>query len=281
MERHVQALGLLQSCPGIGASASLSRPTKIAMRNGSGIRSLVPQAARERLYAWHPGRARRWRRYPGIQHVQDKRHAVLTFDDGPDEDATGAVLDALDAVGARATFFILGTQLERNPELGHAIVRRGHEVGLHGYEHLRHDRVDPVSSADDLSRGLAVIEAILGIRCRWFRPPYGKMSDAALGACRALDLASVYWSAWGLDWEPVPAPRIAREVCAGLEGGAIVLLHDSARHGRRASALPTADAIPAIAYHASARQIALVSLGEADAAPAAGLSAAVEGVPTE
>src|SRR5262249_39370600 len=145
-----------------------------------------------------------------LQRVEPGARAVLTLDDGPDEDATPMVLDALDATRAHATFFVLASQLERHPDIGREIVRRGHEIGLHGYGHDRHDRISPEHSRDDLVRGHAAVQDTIGISCRWYRPPFGKMSEASAGACRELGMTPVYWSAWGLDWEEYRAERIAR-----------------------------------------------------------------------
>jgi peptidoglycan-N-acetylglucosamine deacetylase len=236
----------------------------MSLRNSAfGLRSLIPQAARERLYAWHPGRARRWQAYPGLERVEPGGHAVLTFDDGPDPDATPAVLDALDRTGVRATFFLLGTQVESHPALAREVVERGHEIALHGYGHERQDRIDSDRTDEDMRRGYSVLEKQLGVQCRWYRPPYGKMSDGAARTCASLGMSVVYWSAWGLDWEEVCAARIADVVSDQLDDGGILLLHDSARHARRASAAPTADAIEIIAENARERGMALISLGEA------------------
>ncbi len=76
-------------------------------------------------------------------------------------------------------------------------------------------------------------------------------------------MTPVYWSAWGLDWEDVSAERIAASVTSELSDGAIVLLHDSARFGRRRSALPTAAALESIAAWARERQISLTTIGDA------------------
>ena len=226
------------------------------------LRYLLPQSARERLYEWHPGRGRRWQQHPGIQHVP-AGNVVLTFDDGPDEDSTARVLDALQLCDAKATFFLLGSQTVARPDLALEVVRRGHEIGLHGFDHRRHDRIDAANTRDDLARGSAALEDVLGIRCRWYRPPYGKMSTAAADACRELRMTVVYWSAWGLDWEDVGADRIASVTLAQIEDGAVVLLHDSPLYARRPSAQPTAEAIPLIAAGVQARGVSLVSLGEA------------------
>lgn len=217
-------------------------------------RALLPQSVRERLYEWHPARARRWRTYPGLERVADG-HVALTFDDGPDDDATPAVLEALDSVGLAATFFMLGSQVEARPPLALEVAQRGHEIALHGYEHRRHDRMTDAESRDALRRGRAAIEDTLGVSPAWFRPPYGKMSHATAHACRELQMTTVYWSTWGLDWEPRPADAIARRVAHDLCGSALVMLHDSARFARRPSALPTAEAVPMIAAVAQEREL--------------------------
>ena len=233
------------------------------LRRAHKLRSLVPQAARERLYEWHPGRAKRWRRYPGLERVESAGQAVLTFDDGPDEDATPDVLNALDEAGVRATFFVLAQQLHDYPEIAHDVVRRGHEIGLHGHGHMRHDRIDAEESRDDILRGYAAIEDVLGLRPLWYRPPYGKMSNASAQACRELGVTPVYWSAWGVDWEPVSSERIVDVASDQLTDGGILLLHDSARFARRPSARPTAQAIAPIAAWARGHGISLVPVGEA------------------
>jgi peptidoglycan/xylan/chitin deacetylase (PgdA/CDA1 family) len=229
---------------------------------GEHLRRALPQALRLRLYALHPGRAARWRRHPGIERVPAPT-AALTFDDGPDAQGTPAVLDELERCGVRATFFLLGCRALAEGQLASEIVRRGHEVALHGFDHRRQDRIDAAASLEDLRRGLAAIEDTAGVRCRFYRPPYGKMSGGAADACRQLGLDVVYWSAWGFDWEALDAQRIAATVASGMVGGAVVLLHDSARYGRRASARATAAAIPLIAATAAERRVALTCLGEA------------------
>ena len=120
-----------------------------------------------------------------------------------------------------------------------------------------------------MARGLGTFEVVAGKRPRWYRPPYGRFTEPAFKAVQALKLEPVYWTAWGLDWEPIPGERIADLVVRDLADGAIVLLHDSTRYAPRESAQPTADAIGPIAAAAAERGLALVTLGEAagDVAP--------------
>lgn len=226
-------------------------------------RDLMPAFARELAYELSPARARRWRALPGIERVPYGGRAVLTFDDGPDPDATPRVLERLAELRVRATFFVLGEQVERHPQLAGELVRAGHELGLHGYRHLRVDRAGEAEAHEDFERGLRTVEAVTGTRPRWYRPPYGKLGPATASACAEHGLQTVYWSVWGLDWEPRPSARIAQRVCRGLDDGAIVLLHDSARYARRPNAESTADALAPIVAAGTARGIAFVPLGQA------------------
>lgn len=204
----------------------------------------------------------RWERLPGRERVPRPGAAALSFDDGPDVDVTPDLLDALDAAGARATFFLVGEQLLRAPVLGGEIVRRGHEVALHGFGHPRHDELSAGASRDDLAKGLGAVEAATGRRPRLFRPPYGEVTEASHAACQRLELEPTYWSAWGLDWEPIDAARIADLVEADLSEGSIVVLHDSTRYAPREDARPTVEALSLVAGAARRRGLSLLPVGE-------------------
>ena len=146
---------------------------------------------------------------------------ALTFDDGPDPDATPAVLDALDEIGVKATFFMVGEQVMQHRALAREVADRGHEVALHAFEHREHSEFPGRSVADDLARGLGAVEVATGRRPALYRPPYGRFSEASHAACGDLGLEPVYWSAWGMDWEAIPAERIAELALRDLEPGAI------------------------------------------------------------
>ncbi len=227
------------------------------------VPSLFPRTLRMRLFDWHPGRDARWRRYPGIRTVAGSS-AALTFDDGPARDATPAVLDALARAEVKATFFLLGRETESEPELARQIADGGHEIALHGYEHTRQDRLGAAEARADIEAGLRAVREVTGARPRWYRPPFGRMSAAGAQACRELDLGIAYWSGWGLDWEEVASQAIADRVCSNLGAGSVVLLHDSAVYGRRASAAPTAAAIGPIASYGMRKGLIWRTLSEAE-----------------
>jgi peptidoglycan-N-acetylglucosamine deacetylase len=205
----------------------------------------------------HRETLRRWERFPALERLEGG--VALTFDDGPDPDATPAVLDALAAGGARGVFFLLGEQVEAHPDLARRVAQEGHVVALHGFRHIEHDELGAAVRAD-LERGAAAIEAATGVRPSLYRPPYGRFSEESYAAARELGLTAVYWSGWGSDWEPIPAERIADTAIRDLTPGAIVLLHDSARYAVRPSAAPTAAALPAILAAMRARGLQPVTV---------------------
>jgi len=198
----------------------------------------------------------RWREFPALERVDEQRVA-LTFDDGPDPEGTPGVLDALDAAGLKATFFMVGEQVKAAPVLAREVATRGHEIALHGATHRRHRDLNPRDSRDEPAYGLGTLEAATARRPRWFRPPYGEFNEHSYEAARAVGLEPVYWSAWGMDWETISAARILDIVERDLRPGAIVVLHDSARYGHRPAVEPTIEAIPLIAEVAKARALAL------------------------
>jgi peptidoglycan/xylan/chitin deacetylase (PgdA/CDA1 family) len=171
------------------------------------------------------------------------------------------VLDALDQAGARATFFMVGEQVEAHPELAREVAERGHDVQAHCFDHEPHRTLaDPRA---DLDRTLAAIETATGVRPSMQRPPYGRFSADSHAACVAAGLQPVYWSAWGEDWEDLTADRIADFVTRDLSPGVVILLHDSPRYGHRSSARATAAAVPPITAAMAERDLQAVRISSA------------------
>jgi peptidoglycan/xylan/chitin deacetylase (PgdA/CDA1 family) len=153
---------------------------------------------------------------------------ALTFDDGPDPVSTPPILDALDRLGWRATFFCLGAQVRRSPALAREIAERGHEVAVHGDRHVSHLRRPATWTVPDVRRARNTIAEITGTDPCWFRPPYGAVSASSLVATRAAGLQLVLWTTWGLDWRAHATGRtVTANVARTFRPGATVLLHDS------------------------------------------------------
>jgi peptidoglycan/xylan/chitin deacetylase (PgdA/CDA1 family) len=175
------------------------------------------------LGQWTPLRA-----IPGLARLRGPAcpAVALTFDDGPDPVTTPAVLDRLDELGIRATFFVLGARAARHPDIVAEIRARGHEIGCHGHRHAHHLLRSPAWVRADLGHAVEVLRD-LGVPARWFRPPYGQLSTGTVAAARRTGVDTVLWSAWGREWVAADAAEVGDRVTAGLAPGAIVLLHDS------------------------------------------------------
>jgi peptidoglycan/xylan/chitin deacetylase (PgdA/CDA1 family) len=169
---------------------------------------------------------------------------ALTFDDGPHPQGTPAVLEALAAGGARATFFVVGEQAERHPSLVAEIAAAGHSVAVHGHRHRNLLRITPRGAADDLERAVAAIGDVAPVH----RPPYGIYSAAALRAVRERGWTPLLWSRWGRDWRAraTPATVVADATRGGFEPGDVILLHDADHYSAPGCWRATASAIPRI-----------------------------------
>jgi peptidoglycan/xylan/chitin deacetylase (PgdA/CDA1 family) len=172
---------------------------------------------------------------------------ALTFDDGPHPAGTPAVLAALERAGARATFFLVGEQVRRQPSLAREIVAAGHAVALHGDRHHCQLRLTPRALDDDLARAAATVADATGLAPSLYRPPYGVFSIAGLALVRRRGWRDLLWSRWGRDWRArTSAEAIARRASRDLGAGDVILLHDADTYSAAGSWRRTAQALPAV-----------------------------------
>jgi peptidoglycan/xylan/chitin deacetylase (PgdA/CDA1 family) len=205
----------------------------------------------------------RRRLLPALSGVGKPGHIALTFDDGPHPDATPQLLRLLDGGGVRATFFLLGRMAEEHPAVARAVADAGHEVAVHGYDHRLLLKRRPAETFADLARACAAITAVTGQAPRWWRPPYGVASTAALVGARRLGLTPVLWTCWGRDWTRSATPdSVFRAVRRGLAGGGTILLHDSDHAAAPRSWESAIGALPAILTHCRARGFDVGPLAE-------------------
>src|ERR1700684_1590064 len=140
------------------------------------------------------------------QHTIDGTGYGLTFDDGPHREGTPAVLEALAARGVRATFFLVGEQVARNPGLAAEIVAAGHGIGLHCDRHRNQLRLGPRAVREDIERGAARIEEATGRPIERYRPPYGIFNASALALVHRRGWRPLLWTHWGRDWQARATP---------------------------------------------------------------------------
>lgn len=153
-------------------------------------------------------------------------HVVLTYDDGPQPGATGRVLEALADSGFTATFFVLMSRARKYPALLDEVRAAGHEIALHGVDHVRLTTLSPGEVRTRTRDGKHRLEDQIGAEVRWFRPPYGAQHPSTYAAIRATGMDSVVWNVAAYDWEDHPAAAIAQRTLAEVHSGSIVLMHD-------------------------------------------------------
>ena len=214
--------------------------------------SLLPRIAGLAVCAyWLPGAAAVCGPLRAVFGVRDRLDAadrvLLTFDDGPHPQATPAVLELLRAAGVQATFFLVGEQVERWPQLAAEIASAGHEVALHCHRHRCLLRLTPRQVRDDLRRAHAVIGETTGRAPRRYRPPYGIFNASALALARAHGWELLLWSKDGRDWQRrATAHSITAHATRGLRGGDVILLHDADHYSAPGSWRQTIAALPRI-----------------------------------
>jgi len=158
---------------------------------------------------------------------------ALTFDDGPTE-YTAEVLDLLKKFGQKATFFCIGTQVEKNPELLQRIVSEGHLVGNHTYTHSSFIGFWPVQRvSEEIRTTQKVISAYTGKTPVFFRPPFGVTNPSISKACEKNGMEVVGWSIRSLDTVLKNEQTILKRILPRLRKGSIVLLHDTSHKTTR------------------------------------------------
>jgi peptidoglycan/xylan/chitin deacetylase (PgdA/CDA1 family) len=185
----------------------------------------------------------------------------LTFDDGPHPQGTPAVLEALERAGARATFFMVGEQVERHPAVAAEVAAAGHTIALHGHRHRNLLRLTPRVLAADLDRGADALHRATGLVAKLYRPPYGIFSPAGLALVRRRSLHPWLWSRWGRDWRRSATPRsIAGKVTEDLGAGDVLLLHDADFYSAADSWRRTVGALPEILERIAEHELNPVAL---------------------
>jgi peptidoglycan/xylan/chitin deacetylase (PgdA/CDA1 family) len=156
-----------------------------------------------------------------------RREVALTIDDGPDPEVTPAVLDLLDAHGARATFFCIAERAARHPALVRDIVRRGHSVQNHSHVH-RHNfsLLGPRGFAREIGAAQDVLAPLAGERPRFFRAPAGLRNPFLAPVLHRLGLTLASWTRRGFDTRERDPRRVLERLTRGLAAGDILLLHD-------------------------------------------------------
>ena len=148
---------------------------------------------------------------------------ALTFDDGPHQTCTPALLNGLKQRGVKATFFLMGENIAGKEPLVQRMQAEGHLIGNHGYRHIQMTKEEAEQACADIEQTEKLIQSITGKRPEYLRPPYGDWNEQL--ECR-VNLTTVLWNVDSLDWKFQNTDRIVRRVEKDVNDGDIILMHD-------------------------------------------------------
>lgn len=167
--------------------------------------------------------------YPGVvwQYSGTEKVLYLTFDDGPVPEVTPKVLEILDRYSAQATFFSIGDNVSKHPDLFRLLSAAGHRTGHHGHRHLNAWKVPAKVYLKDVEEAAKLIPSEL------FRPPYGKLTWRVLFPLRR-KYRIIMWDVISCDFDPqVSGEEVYRNVVEHAGPGSIVVFHDSLKASPR------------------------------------------------
>jgi peptidoglycan-N-acetylglucosamine deacetylase len=190
----------------------------------------------------------------------DTSSVALTFDDGPSAD-TDLILNVLLEHNVPATFFMIGYQVERQPQVARRVIAEGHEIGNHSYSHPIYLFRSPHETRRQLGRTQEVIAETTGVSPVFSRPPCGVRTPAYFSAAREMNLRTVQWSVAGFDWKRIGAATIAHHVLKDVTAGSIILLHDGDSALRR-DRIQTVISLPLIIKGLRKRGLNIVPLSQ-------------------
>ena len=155
----------------------------------------------------------------------NKAEVALTFDDGPDDVFTPLILDKLQKYDVKATFFLLGSNIEKFPEMAKQIAAAGHVIGNHTYSHPKLTEMSDEDYHDQIQKSDEIIQKLVGYKPRFFRPPYGAISESQVQWATAQKMMVIQWSIDTLDWQGLSAQKITETVVDNVLPGSIILQH--------------------------------------------------------
>src|SRR5690625_2959166 len=149
------------------------------------------------------------------------KYVALTFDDGPSEDVTPRVLSILNEYDAKATFFMLGSQVDYFPDIAKQVADAGHEIGNHTWEHQDLTLLGPENIRKEVSQTADRIHNATGVRPYLFRPPYGAYNELVINDATQSENSIILWSVDSLDWQSRNADAVNQEISQEITPGAI------------------------------------------------------------
>ena len=156
-----------------------------------------------------------------------KKVVGLSFDDGPAGENTARLLTALRQYDCHATFFMVGYMVAKNKSNLCTMVKDGHELGIHTWDHQRLTSLAPAKIEEEISSTAKIIQKTCGKLPTVVRPPYGSYDDKVLSICKKQNYPVILWNIDTRDWQTSDSNVVKNNILSQVKDGAILLLHDS------------------------------------------------------
>lgn len=153
-----------------------------------------------------------------------RKKVAITFDDGPNAEFTPILLEGLKERNVKATFFLLGKEAEKNPEIVEQMHKEGHLVATHAYEHVDLSKLPDEQAVEQIDSTNQVLQEITGVYPEYIRPPYGAWKSNLDYETKMIE---VLWDIDPLDWKTPDANAVANHVISKVQEEDIILLHDA------------------------------------------------------
>ena len=151
----------------------------------------------------------------------DQKKIWITFDDGPDEKVTPYLINVLEKFNIKATFFVIGNQAKKHPELVKLIINNGHKIGNHSFSHLNGFSTNNNKYLEDVEQAKKYIDSDI------FRPPFGKITPFQIKNLKK-DFKIIMWDIMSWDFkENIYPNKIYKNVIDNVENGSIILFHNN------------------------------------------------------
>lgn len=192
----------------------------------------------------------------------EQKIVALTFDDGPYLPYTVQLLDLLKECQVQATFFVIGQNAAKHPELIRRMAAEGHQLGNHTWSHTDLLKVDRMAMIREVERTSRLLEQLTGSRPAVVRPPHGFRDPLVMEVMADRGLTVIEWSAMARDWTNPGVDVIVRTIVSEVVNGSVILLHDGDGVQQEASRAQTIEATRQIIRELTSRGYRFVTVKE-------------------
>lgn len=184
----------------------------------------------------------------------NEQKIAVTFNCANGNSDIDTILETLDKYDVKATFFMLGSWAEKNPDSVKKIASAGHEIGNHSYSHKDMPSLSFEDAVNDIRKCNDVLLDITGKKVTLFRAPSGSYDDKTVSAAEEIGMTTIQWSVDTIDWKNISADEIIQKVTSKAHSGDIIQLHTGTEH--------TAEALPEILSFLKKENYSCVTVGE-------------------